>query len=189
MGLHLETFDVASLIDEMTTTLQPAAAKNGNTIHAHLANSLGGMHADVTKVRQILFNLLSNACKFTDHGTIGLDVDRKLENGQDWIRFQVTDTGIGIAAKQRDNLFKEFAQADTSIARKYGGTGLGLAISYKFVQLMKGRIGVESELGRGATFTAELPAHVRTEAADSVRPDGASDSPAAASPTKADRDT
>src|ERR1700686_1050161 len=138
-----------------------------------MADEVSTMRADVTKVRQILFNLLSNACKFTDHGTIGLDVDRKLENDQDWIRFQVSDTGIGIAAKQRENLFKEFAQADTSIARKYGGTGLGLAISYKFVQLMKGRIGVESELGKGATFTLEIPVNTRTEAPDSPRPAGA----------------
>jgi signal transduction histidine kinase/DNA-binding NarL/FixJ family response regulator len=189
MPLHLETFDIRLMVSEIITTLQPAIEKNKNTLRMRVADEVSAMRADVTKVRQILFNLLSNACKFTDHGTIGLDVDRKLENGQDWIRFQVTDTGIGIAAKQRDNLFKEFAQADTSIARKYGGTGLGLAISYKFVQLMKGRIGVESELGKGATFTAELPAHVRTETADSLRPDGTSDSPTAAAPTKTDRDT
>jgi signal transduction histidine kinase/DNA-binding NarL/FixJ family response regulator len=188
MPLHLETFDVRLMVAEIITTLQPAIEKNKNTLRVRMADEISTMRADVTKVRQILFNLLSNACKFTDQGTIGLDVDRKLENGQDWIRFQVSDTGIGIAAKQRDNLFKEFAQADTSIARKYGGTGLGLAISYKFVQLMKGRIGVESELGKGATFTAELPAHVRTETPDAARPDGASDSPAA-SPTKTDRDT
>src|ERR1700688_619269 len=189
MPLHLETFDIRLMVSEIITTLQPAIEKNANTLRVRVADEVSAMRADVTKVRQILFNLLSNACKFTDHGTIGLDVDRKLENGQDWIRFQVTDTGIGIAAKQRDNLFKEFAQADTSIARKYGGTGLGLAICYKFVQFMKGRIGVESELGKGATFTAELPVNVRTETADSPRPDGASDSPAAASPTKTDRDT
>jgi CheY-like chemotaxis protein len=136
-----------------------------------------------------LFNLLSNACKFTDHGTIGLDVDRKIEDGQDWICFQVTDTGIGIAPKQRENLFKEFAQADTSIARKYGGTGLGLAISYKFIQLMKGRIGVESELGRGATFTAELPAYVKIESGDPVRAEGSNSTVTAPSPAKTDQDT
>jgi len=189
MPLHLETFNIRLMVDEIITTLQPAIEKNKNTLRVRLADEVSSMRADVTKVRQILFNLLSNACKFTDHGTIGLDVDRTLEDGQDWIRFRVSDTGIGIAPKQRENLFKEFAQADTSIARKYGGTGLGLAISYKFVQLMKGRIGVESELGKGATFTAELPAHVRMETADSTRPDGASDSPAASTPTKTDRDT
>ena len=189
MPLHLETFDVRLMVSEIVTTLQPAIEKNKNALRVRVADEVSAMRADVTKVRQILFNLLSNACKFTDHGTIGLDVDRKLENGQDWIRFQVSDTGIGIAAKQKENLFKEFAQADTSIARKYGGTGLGLAISYKFVQLMKGRISVESELGRGATFTAELPVQVRTDAADAALPDGSSDSPAATSLTKTDRDT
>jgi signal transduction histidine kinase/CheY-like chemotaxis protein len=169
MGLHLENFEVAALIDEMTHTLQPAAAKNGNTIHVHLANSIGAMHADVTKVRQILFNLLSNACKFTDHGTISVDVDLSKAEGRDWVQFRVSDTGIGITAKQKENLFHEFSQADASIARKYGGTGLGLAITYRFVQLMKGRISVESEPGKGATFTVQLPAQVIAETPESAR--------------------
>jgi signal transduction histidine kinase/ActR/RegA family two-component response regulator len=189
MPLHLETIDVRLMIDEIITTLRPAIEKNKNTLRVRMVDEISTMRADVTKVRQILFNLLSNACKFTDQGTIGLDVDRKLEDGQDWIRFQVTDTGIGIAAKQRDNLFKEFAQADTSIARKYGGTGLGLAISYKFVQLMKGRIGVESEIGRGATFTVELPAHVKIETGDAARAEGSTSSAIAPSPEKTDKDT
>src|SRR5438874_2540852 len=139
MVLHLETFEVSQVIEEMVTTLQPAAAKNGNSIHVQLANNVNMMRADITKVRQILFNLLSNACKFTDHGTVSVDVDQiKLEN-RDWIQSQVRDTGIGISAKQKENLFQEFAQADASIARKSGGTGLGLAITHRFVQLMKGR--------------------------------------------------
>jgi CheY-like chemotaxis protein len=188
MPLHLETFDVRLMVGEIITTLQPAIEKNKNTLRVRMVDEISTMRADLTKVRQILFNLLSNACKFTDHGIIRLDVDRKMENGQDWVRFQVSDTGIGIAPKQRENLFKEFAQADTSIARKYGGTGLGLAISYKFVQLMKGRIEVESELGQGATFTAELPAQVRIETADPVRSDDSSDLPLGA-PTKSDQDT
>src|SRR6202023_391881 len=161
MGLHLESFEVAPLIDEMTHTLQPAATKNGNTIHVHVANSIGAMHADVTKVRQILFNLLSNACKFTDQGTISVDVDRNENRGRDWVQFRVSDTGIGITSTQKENLFHEFSQADASIARKYGGTGLGLAITYRFVQLMKGRISVESEPGKGASFIVQLPAQVR----------------------------
>jgi signal transduction histidine kinase/DNA-binding NarL/FixJ family response regulator len=189
MPLHLESIEIRLMVDEIITTLRPAIEKNKNTLRVRMADEITTMRADVTKVRQILFNLLSNACKFTDHGTIGLDVDRKLEDGQDWIRFQVSDTGIGIAPKQRDNLFKEFAQADTSIARKYGGTGLGLAISYKFVQLMKGRIGVQSELGKGATFTAELPAHVKIEPGDPMRAEGSSSSAIASSPEKSDQDT
>jgi signal transduction histidine kinase/CheY-like chemotaxis protein len=169
MGLHLENFEVTALIDEMTHTLQPAATKNGNTVHVHVANSIGAMHADVTKVRQILFNLLSNACKFTDHGTISVDVDLSKAEGGDWVQFRVSDTGIGITAKQKENLFHEFSQADASIARKYGGTGLGLAITYRFVQLMKGRISVESEPGKGATFTVQLPAQVIAETPESAR--------------------
>jgi signal transduction histidine kinase/DNA-binding NarL/FixJ family response regulator len=189
MGLHLENFDVAPLIDEMTTTLQPAAAKNGNTINVHVAKSLGAMHADVTKVRQILFNLLSNACKFTDHGTISVDVDESKVEGRDWIRFRVSDTGIGITAKQKENLFHEFSQADASIARKYGGTGLGLAITYRFVQLMKGRISVESESGKGATFTVHLPAQVAAELPESVRSASSSDVAPSSDESKTRKDT
>lgn len=168
MPLHLETFDVKALISEMITTLRPAVEKNRNTLQIRLADEVNTMHADVTKVRQILFNLLSNACKFTDHGSILVNVDRRLENNEEWVRFEVSDTGIGIGAKQKEGLFKEFAQADTSISRKYGGTGLGLAISHKFVQLMKGRIAVASELGQGATFTVELPAQVKIDAFDAA---------------------
>jgi len=175
MGLHLENFEVAPLIDEMTAALKPAAAKNGNTIHVHVAKNLAAMHADVTKVRQILFNLLSNACKFTDHGTIAVHVDQSKADGRDWIRFRVSDTGIGITAKQKENLFHEFSQADASIARKYGGTGLGLAITYRFVQLMKGRVSVESEPGKGSTFTVHLPAEVVAETAESARPAAGTD--------------
>ena len=189
MGLHLENFDVAPLIDEMTTTLQPAAAKNGNTIRVNAAKNLGAMHADVTKVRQILFNLLSNACKFTDHGTISVDVDQSKSEGRDWIRFRVSDTGIGITAKQKENLFHEFSQADASIARKYGGTGLGLAITYRFVQLMKGRISVESEPGKGATFTVHLPTQVVAEAPESARPTSSSDIAPSSDESRAYKDT
>ena len=189
MGLHLENFEVAPLIDEMATTLTPAAAKNGNTIHVHVANTLGAMHADITKVRQILFNLLSNACKFTDHGTISVDVDESKVEGRDWIRFRVSDTGIGISAKQKENLFHEFSQADASIARKYGGTGLGLAITYRFVQLMKGRISVESAPGKGATFTVYLPAQVIAETSETTRPMASSDPAPSSDESQARKDT
>src|ERR1700704_5570912 len=189
MGLHLENFEVAVLIDEMTNTLQPAAAKNGNTIHVHVADSIGTMHADVTKVRQILFNLLSNACKFTDHGTISVDVDQCKNGGRDWVQFRVSDTGIGITAKQKENLFHEFSQADASIARKYGGTGLGLAITYRFVQLMKGRISVESEPDKGATFTVHLPAQALAETPESVRSTAANSVTPSPDPVKTQKDT
>ena len=168
MGLHLEDFEVLPLIDEIATTLQPAAAKNSNEIKIHVSENLGFMRADITKVRQILFNLLSNACKFTDHGTIALDVDQNDRDG--CIRFRVSDTGIGISEKQQQNLFFEFSQADASIARKYGGTGLGLAITHRFVQLMRGQISVESEPGKGSIFTVRLPTQVALDSTKLARP-------------------
>jgi len=189
MGLHLENFEVAPLIEEMVHTLQPAAAKNSNTIEVHIANDVHAMRADVTKVRQILFNLLSNACKFTDHGTISVDVDQSKVDAHEWVRFRVTDTGIGITAKQKQNLFHEFSQADASIARKYGGTGLGLAITYRFVQLMKGRISVESEPGKGAIFTVDLPAQVLAEAPDAARSAANSEAAAPLAESKPHQDT
>src|SRR5258706_13837200 len=189
MGLHVETFDVAQVIDEMVTTLQPAAAKNANSIRVHLEENVSVMRADITKDRQILFNLLSNACKFTDHGTIALNVEQIKVEGKNWIQFQVSDTGIGISAKQKENLFQEFAQADASIARKYGGTGLDLAITHRFVQLMKGKISVESEAGQGAIFTVQLPANVVVEATEPAPTKEASKSLGTLPETKPNQDT
>ena len=189
MGLHLETFDVSQVIEEMVATLQPAAAKNANSIHVHLAKNVSVIKADITKVRQILFNLLSNACKFTDHGTISVNVEQIKVEDRDWIQFQVRDTGIGISAKQKENLFQEFAQADASIARKYGGTGLGLAITHRFVQLMKGQINVESEPGQGAIFTVQLPAQVVIDTTESTQSESAGKVPAASSETKTGLET
>src|SRR5260370_33954991 len=157
MVLHLEAFEVSQVIEEMVTTLQPAAAKNGNSIHVHLADNVNTMRADITKVRQILFNLLSNACKFTDRGTVSVNVEQIKVEDRDWIQFQVRDTGIGISAKQKENLFQEFAQADASIARKYGGTGLGLALTHRLVQLIKGQIWGGSEAGQGAPLKCPPP--------------------------------
>jgi len=189
MGLHLETFDVPQVIEEMVTTLQPAAAKNSNSVNVRVAENVGTMKADITKVRQILFNLLSNACKFTDHGTISVDVDQIKAEDKECIQFRVSDTGIGISAQQRQNLFQEFAQADSSIARKYGGTGLGLAITHRFVQLMKGQINVESEPGKGAVFTVQLPTQIAMETTESASSQGTSDAPAKFSENKPNLDT
>jgi len=169
MGLHLENFDVAQMIQEMVSTFKPTIAKNSNKLEIQLADDLGHMRADVTKVRQILFNLMSNACKFTNQGTISLDVERTTATNREWVRFRVSDTGIGISPEQQKNLFKEFAQADVSISRKYGGTGLGLAISHRFAQLMGGYFTAESEEGKGSVFTVYLPAKVTTEAAEAAK--------------------
>ena len=189
MGLHLETFDVSLMVEEMVTTLQPAIAKNSNSVRVRLPDDASMMRADATKVRQILFNLMSNACKFTDHGTISLDVSQSAMEGQEWIRFRVEDTGIGISAKQQEKLFQEFSQADATISRKYGGTGLGLAISHRFVQMMKGRIGVESQPGQGSTFTVYLPAQVTLDTAEAAQSEGAGAAAAGSSQHKPELDT
>jgi signal transduction histidine kinase/FixJ family two-component response regulator len=173
MALHLETFEISPVVEQIVATLQPAAAKNDNSLKMYLADDLGTMRGDLTKVRQILCNLLSNACKFTDGGAVSITGERSQENGKEWICFQVADTGIGITAQQRENLFREFAQADTTISRKYGGTGLGLAITYRFIQLMKGRISVDSEPGHGSTFTVYLPAEVIAASATRANSDNA----------------
>ncbi|HXM90974.1 MAG TPA: ATP-binding protein [Candidatus Dormibacteraeota bacterium] len=187
MGLHLEDFEVLPLIDDITTTLQPAAAKNGNEIKLRVSENVGFMRADITKVRQILFNLLSNACKFTDRGTITVDVDQNDRNG--YIRFRVSDTGIGISEKQQQNLFFEFSQADASIARKYGGTGLGLAITHRFVQLMRGQISVESEPGKGSIFTVQLPTQVVLDNTKVARSAAANEGEASPAGSKIYQDT
>ena len=167
MTLHVETFDVAPTVEEMITTLQPAAERNSNRLVLRMADDLGSMHADVTKVRQILFNLLSNACKFTKHGTVTLEVERRQGN-EDRLVFRVRDTGIGMTPQQQTNLFQYFAQADSSTARKYGGTGLGLAISQRYTHMMRGEIHVASTSGEGSVFTLELPVNVPAEPADSA---------------------
>ena len=187
MGLHLEDFEVLPLIDDIATTLQPAAAKNRNEIKLRVSENVGFMRADITKVRQILFNLLSNACKFTDHGTIAVDVEQNDRDG--YIRFRVSDTGIGISEKQQQNLFFEFSQADASIARKYGGTGLGLAITHRFVQLMRGQISVESEPGKGSIFTVQLPTQVALDSTKLARSVATNEGEASLSASKIHQDT
>jgi PAS domain S-box-containing protein len=160
IGLHLETFDVAMLVREAVSAVQALGEKNRNTLEIKCAGHLGTMRADLTKVRQVLSNVLSNACKFTEQGTITLEAARVTEDGAEWITFSVTDTGIGMTPEQMDKLFQAFVQADTSTTRKYGGTGLGLAISHRCCQMMGGNIVVASVLGQGSTFTIRLPAVV-----------------------------
>jgi len=170
MDLYLENFDVASMTQEVVATVKPLVEKNGNTLEVHYADGLGTMRADLTKLRQALFNLLSNACKFTERGTVTLRAGRESVNGDEWISFSVRDTGIGMSPEQTSKLFQAFTQADASTTRKYGGTGLGLAISRKFCQMMGGDISVASTPGHGSTFTARLPAAVvEREAASLTR--------------------
>jgi PAS domain S-box-containing protein len=158
MDLYLETFDVGGMLREVVSTVQPLLAKNANRLEVRAAPELGTMRADLTKLRQALFNLLSNACKFTDHGTITLLALREADDGGERLVFRVSDTGIGMTAEQLAKLFQAFSQADASTTRKFGGTGLGLAITRHFCQMMGGDIAVDSEPGRGSTFTIDLPA-------------------------------
>ncbi|MBT5925249.1 MAG: response regulator [Verrucomicrobia bacterium] len=158
MTLFLEVFNLYKVVGEVESTVQPLINKNSNELIVECPEDIGVMRADITKVRQILFNLLSNAAKFTDKGTITLHCHREVEASQ--IRFSVTDTGIGMATEQIGKLFEAFQQADNSTSRKFGGTGLGLAISRKFARLMGGDMTVTSEVGRGTTFTVELPTAV-----------------------------
>ncbi len=160
MEVFLETFDIPTVIRDVVATIRPLLEKNANTLHVTCTDDLGTMHADLTKVRQALFNLLSNACKFTEQGTITLDVDREAANDELWISMRVSDTGIGMTPEQLGKLFEAFSQAEASTMRRYGGTGLGLAISRKFCQIMGGDITVDSSFGQGSTFTIQLPTEV-----------------------------
>ncbi len=159
--LFIEEIDIAKMVQEVAMTVQPLIAKNSNRLEVSCPADIGTMRADQTKVRQVLFNLLSNASKFTEKGTISLRVSRSTLSAQlPTFNFVVTDTGIGMTREQTSKLFEAFSQADASTTRKYGGTGLGLAISRKFCRLMGGDLVAASEPGRGSTFTVTLPAHV-----------------------------
>ena len=157
MDLALTTFALAPLIDDVVKTIEPLAAKNSNRVSVNCDTAIGTVHADQMRLRQALLNLMSNANKFTDRGTITIDARQRHENGCGWITLAVADTGIGMTAEQMAKLFQEFSQASSSTASKYGGTGLGLVISRRFCQMMGGDITVESEPGRGSTFTIRLP--------------------------------
>jgi adenylate cyclase len=157
MELHLETFPLLPVIKDVAKTIEPMATKNGNRIVIDCPADLGTLHADQTRFRQSLLNLASNANKFTEKGIITIAAQQRHENGHDWLTLAVTDTGIGMTADQMSKLFQEFSQASSATASKYGGTGLGLAISRRFCQMMGGDIMVESEHGRGSTFTIRLP--------------------------------
>ena len=164
---------VAKLIHEVSATIQPLVAKNGNQLAVDCPPDVGRMKADQTKVRQILYNLLSNASKFTEKGVIRLGVNRNSDASTlerfnaptiqrfNTFHFRITDSGIGMTPAQLAKLFQPFTQAEASTARKYGGTGLGLTITKRFCEMMGGSIQVESELGKGSTFTMELPATVK----------------------------
>ena len=171
MELYVETVQVPHLVEEVVETIQPLASKGGNTLVVHVDRHVGRMKADLTKLRQTLFNLLSNACKFTEDGEVSLRVTATEKDGEPWVTFTVRDTGIGMSPEQTRRLFQEFTQADSSTTRRYGGTGLGLAISKRFARMMGGDIAVESEEGAGSTFTLTVPVHRRDPATSSLVPE------------------
>jgi GAF domain-containing protein/CheY-like chemotaxis protein len=157
MELHLEPFSLLPLIGDVAKTIEPMAAKNGNRIIVDCPPNLGTMHADQTKFRQTLLNLASNANKFTEKGAVTIAAQPQRLDGRDWVTIAVTDTGIGMTPEQMGKLFREFSQASSTTASKYGGTGLGLAISRHFCRMMGGDITVESKPGEGSTFMVRLP--------------------------------
>jgi signal transduction histidine kinase/CheY-like chemotaxis protein len=159
MDVFVEEFDVPTMLAEVEAVARPLMARNANTFEVRRAPDLGTMRSDQTKVRQNLFNLISNAAKFTKQGRVTLDVRRAPGKGDgEWLQFRVSDTGIGMTPAQIAKLFQAFGQAEASTTRNYGGTGLGLAITKHFCRMLGGDVTVESEHGRGSTFTLTLPA-------------------------------
>jgi phosphate/phosphite/phosphonate ABC transporter binding protein len=157
MTLSLHEFDVAEVVCDVAATVQPLAQKNANTLRVECPPETGTLYADRLRFRQILLNLLSNALKFTENGTVSLRVAREKGGGDARLRFEIEDSGIGMTAEQVQGLFQDFTQGDSSTTRKYGGTGLGLAISRRFCRMMGGDIAVVSEPGKGSIFTVILP--------------------------------
>jgi GAF domain-containing protein len=156
LELNPEPVNLVRLIDEVIGTAGELADKNQNRLIVEAQENLGALNADPLRLKQILLNLLSNACKFTKEGEVALRV-RKLTNGRDWVELAVADTGIGMTPEQQAKLFQDFTQADSLTARRYGGTGLGLALSRKLARMMGGDVTVTSEPGKGSVFTVRLP--------------------------------
>ena len=157
LELNVETISIAPLIDEVVGTARPLADQNKNNLAIDCPRDLPPIEVDALRLRQILLNLLSNACKFTKNGSVTLNVARSVKDAQEVLEFAVTDTGIGMTPEQVGRLFEEFSQADASTARQYGGTGLGLAITRHLCRMMGGDVTVRSEPGKGSTFLVSLP--------------------------------
>jgi signal transduction histidine kinase len=156
LELNPEPVNLSRLIDEVIGTAGQLVEKNQNRLIVEAQENLGALNTDSLRLKQILLNLLSNACKFTKEGEVALRV-RKVADGRDWVELAVADSGIGMTAEQQAKLFQDFTQADSLTARRYGGTGLGLAISRKLARMMGGDVTVTSELSKGSVFTVRLP--------------------------------
>ena len=163
MDVYLETFSIATFIQDIESTIYPLVEKNNNKFTSQVDDNLKNMHADVTKVKQAIFNLLSNSAKFTSNGIIQLNVRTSKEEDRDWIYFEVKDNGIGMTPEQMEGLFEEFTQADNTTTKEFGGTGLGLSITRYFCRMMGGNITVRSLAGQGTSFRIYLPISVSNE--------------------------
>ena len=157
MEVYTEDFNLSMLVEEISNTIQPLLAKNNNHLQTTISDFNEDMHTDLTKLRQSLLNLLSNASKFTSHGEIYLDISRFSKHDETWIKINVKDSGIGMEPQQMENLFSPFTQADSSTTRNFGGTGLGLNISKHFCEMMGGTISAVSEPLKGSTFSISIP--------------------------------
>jgi signal transduction histidine kinase/CheY-like chemotaxis protein len=166
LELFLTDFDVSGVITVLQSVGEPLAAKNGNELVINTPADIGSMHSDETRLRQCLLNLMSNACKFTENGTVSLISQSVVVNGEDWLSFEISDTGIGMSADQLDKVFAEFTQAEGDTTAKFGGTGLGLSITKQLVEMMNGSISVESEVGKGSTFRLRVPRQVVHQTVD-----------------------
>ena len=182
MTSYAEDFDVAKLAQEAAATVDSLVQRKNNVLQLDLAGDLGVMHTDVVKIRQCLFNLISNAAKFTENGRITLSIRRDPQPDGDWMEFRVADTGIGMTPEQVARLFQRFAQADESTTRNFGGTGLGLALTRAFCRVLGGDVSVQSRLGEGTAFTMRLPTAMPEQAAEAMTEPGADE--AAAVPGK-----
>ena len=168
---YSQNCNLKTLAEEVNQTVQPIINKNSNKLKVNLDKNLGSISVDITRLRQVLLNLLSNACKFTEKGEIVFTIMRKTINKADWINFTISDTGIGMNASQLENLFQSFSQVHSSNIQKYGSTGLGLAITKRICEMMGGDIFVESQPGEGSTFSVHLPVVMTVQAtAEKVAP-------------------
>ena len=161
LELNPQTVELVPLIDEVAGTARQLAQQNNNRLMAEVQDNLGTLTVDPMRLRQILLNLLSNACKFTKEGEVKLRASR-VSNGGHWVELSISDTGIGMTTEQQAKLFEEFTQADATTAQRFGGTGLGLAITRKLARMMGGDVTVTSEPGKGSVFTVRLPAGADT---------------------------
>ncbi len=171
MDVYLEHVFLSRLVDEVKTIVEPMMKKNTNRLSIECPPDIGSLHTDLTKLKQSIINLLSNAAKFTKEGTVTLRLSRDERDGEPWVKFEVIDSGIGMTEEQMGRLFQAFTQADSSTTRHFGGTGLGLTITRHFCAMLGGSIDVKSAPGQGSTFTIQLPDHAAKLAADDAQVD------------------